>query len=379
MENTIVYNPTKLHFGKNVTEKLGNSVENYGKTVLLIYGGGSIKQNGIYEQVMRQLNSIGATVYEYSGITPNPVVEDVNAAASLGRHKEVDVILAVGGGSVIDASKIVSITIPVQHSCWDFMTDKAQPERSIPLIAILTLAATGTEMNRFAVVQNNDSKEKLGYGNPLIYPAESFLDPQYTESVPKDYTGYGVVDLTAHCLEAYFGEGDASLSDRFVYAIIREAMKYGVLLLDDLKNYGLREKIMYAATFALNNLTLYGRKSGDWGAHAIGHVLSVLYDVPHGASLSVAYPAWLKLQEDRIPGRITELGMNLFNTHNVDESVFELENFFASLDAPLRLTDLSIRDDKHEEIFKTMVTNGVGGVHHKLSENDYRKLIELMA
>ena len=379
MENTTVYNPTKLHFGKNVTEKLGKSIEKYGKTVLLIYGGGSIKQNGIYEQLMRQLNSIGATVYEYSGITPNPAIEDVNAAASLGRQKEVDVILAVGGGSVIDASKIVSITIPVQHSCWDFMIDKAQPKRSIPLIAILTLAATGTEMNCFAVVQNNDSKQKLGYGNPLIYPAESFLDPQFTESVPKDYTGYGVVDLTAHCLEAYFGEGDASLSDRFVYAIIREALKYGVLLLDDLKNYALREKIMYAATFALNNLTFYGRKSGDWGAHAIGHVLSVLYDVPHGASLSVAYPAWLKLQKDRIPARITELGRNLFNTDNADDSIFELENFFASLDAPLRLTDLGILDDKHEEIFKTMVTNGVGGNHHKLSESDYRKLIELMA
>ena len=167
---------------------------------------------------------------------------------------------------------------------------------------MLTLAATGTEMNRFAVVQNNQTKEKLGYGDPLIYPKESFLDPSYTISVPANYTSYGITDLIAHSLEAFFGEGEASLSDRFVYAIIHEALDNGPLLMKDPENYLLREKIMYAATNALNNLTFYGRKSGDWGVHSIGHVLSVLYDIPHGASLSIAYPAWLRLHQDRIPG-----------------------------------------------------------------------------
>lgn len=378
MENFILYNPTRLHFGYKVTDKLGHTVSKYGKRVLLIYGKGSIKKNGLYEHVMDQLMKAGLQVVEYEGIKPNPIIEDVDAAAALGRENKVDVILAVGGGSVIDSAKIISITIPVDHSGWEFMKDKKTPETAIPLIAVLTLAATGTEMNRFAVVQNLSTKEKLGYGHRLTYPAESFLDPSFTLSVPKNYTGYGIADLTAHCLEAYFGEGDASLSDRFVFAIIREGIKYGIPLMDDLKSYVLREKIMYAATNALNNLTSYGRKNGDWGVHSIGHILSLLYDVPHGATLTIAYPAWLKLMSSKIPSRIIELGQNAFQVDTVEKTIFELENFFASLDCPVRLSDVGIGEDKFEEIFRTMVLNEVSGRHHTLNSEDYRRLLELM-
>ncbi len=380
MENFELYNPVKLHFGKGIIGKLGKSVSHYGKRVLLVYGGGSVKRNGIYDQVMNELKKAGAEVFEYSGIRPNPIIEDVDAAARLGREKQVDVVIAVGGGSVIDSSKIISITIPVNHSGWDFMSGKAVPKTSLPLISILTLAATGTEMNSFAVVQNNATKEKIGFGHMLTYPKESFLDPSFTKTVPKNYTGYGIADLIAHCLEAYFGEGEASLSDRFVYSIIKEGMNYGLPLMDDLQNYSLREKIMYAATNALNNLTSYGRKNGDWGVHSIGHVLSVLYDVPHGASLSIAYPAWLKLHEDRAGDRIIELGKNLFGTDTVDATIFELENFFARIDSPTRMSEIGIKgEEKNVEIYQTMISNEVNGNHHKLSKDDYRKLIQLMA
>ncbi|MCK9399419.1 MAG: iron-containing alcohol dehydrogenase [Bacteroidales bacterium] len=380
MENFILYNPVKLHFGKNVVENLGKSVSHYGKKVLLVYGGGSIKRNGIYDQVIDQLRKAGTEVFEYPGIRPNPVIEDVNAAADLGRKKHVDIILAVGGGSVIDSAKIISITIPVDHSGWEFIKGKAKPKTAVPLIAVLTLAATGTEMNRFAVVQNNKTREKLGYGDPLTYPKESFLDPSYTISVPADYTSYGITDLIAHSLEAYFGEGEASLSDRFVYAIIREAIEYGPQLLNDPGNYALREKIMYAATNALNNLTFYGRKSGDWGVHSIGHVLSVLYDVAHGASLSIAYPAWLRLHKDRISGRIAELSNNLFQTATTDQAIEHLEFFFISIKSPVRLIDIGIDiKKKGGEIYQTLLSCKAGGNHHALSPEDYRELIRLMA
>jgi len=379
MENFILHNPVKLHFGKNVVENLGKSVSHYGKKVLLVYGGGSIKRNGIYGQVTDQLRKAGAEVFEYPGIRPNPVIEDVDKAAVLGRENKADVVLAVGGGSVIDSAKIISITIPVGHSGWEFIKDKAKPKTAIPLIAVLTLAATGTEMNRFAVVQNNRTKEKLGYGDPLTYPKESFLDPSYTISVPPDYTSYGITDLIAHSLEAFFGEGEATLSDRFVYAIIREAIDNGPLLLNDPGNYALREKIMYAATNALNNLTFYGRKSGDWGVHSIGHVLSVLYDVAHGASLSIAYPAWLRLHKDRIPGRIAELGINLFQTNTADQAIEHLESFFVSVKSPVRLSDIGIDAKlKGEEIYRTLYSCKAGGNHHPLKAEDYRELIRLM-
>lgn len=380
MENFILYNPTKIHFGRNVIENLNKSINRYGQKVLLIYGRGSIKKNGIYDQVILQLKKSGAEVTEYAGIRPNPIIEDVDAAATLGREKQVDMILAVGGGSVIDSAKIISITIPVRHSGWEFIKGRKKPQKAIPLIAVLTLAATGTEMNRFAVIQNNETKEKLGYGDMLTYPKESFLDPSYTISVSRDYTAFGIVDLIAHSLEAFFGDGKASLSDRFVYSIILEAMENGVPLLKDLSNYSLREKIMYAATNALNNLTVYGRKSGDWGVHSIGHVLSLLYDVPHGASLSIAYLAWLKLQKDRIPDRITELGLNLFGTSKPGDAIEELESFFSSLESPIRLKDININvSEKREEIYEGMIIGEAGGSHHKLSTKDYHKLIDLMA
>lgn len=380
MEHFIMYNPVRLHFGRGVAAKLGNTVAAYGKKVLLVYGGGSIKKNGIYDLVVGQLQAIGAEVFEYQGIKPNPIIEDVDAAATLGRKKGVDVILAVGGGSVIDSAKIISISIPVDHSGWDFMIGKARPHSSIPLIAVLTLAATGTEMNRFAVVQNNSTKEKLGYGDLHTYPKESFLDPEFTISVPRDYTSYGITDLIAHCLEVYFGAGEATLSDRFVFSIIREALDFGPELMLDLTNYDLREKIMYAATNALNNLTAYGRKNGDWGVHSFGHVLSVLYNVPHGASLSIVYPAWLKLHLSRTPERISWLGQNLFGALSGEETIAALESFFISIGSPVRLSELGIRtEEKGIEIFNTLKSNRVGGNHHKLNEEDYRTLIGLMS
>jgi alcohol dehydrogenase YqhD (iron-dependent ADH family) len=379
MEQFIMYNPVKLHFGRGVVSTLADSISKYGKRVLLVYGGGSIKMNGIYDEVIGQLHKNDVEVFEYHGIRPNPIIEDVDAAAALGREKLVDVILAVGGGSVIDTSKIISITIPVNHSGWDFIKGKARPKTAVPLVCILTLAATGTEMNRFAVVQNNKTKEKLGYGDPLAYPRESFLDPSYTLSVSTDYTSFGITDLIAHCLEAYFGEGEATLSDRFVYAIIREAMDYGPLLVRNPADYSLREKIMYAATSALNNLTVYGRKNGDWGVHSIGHVLSVLYNVGHGASLSVVYPGWLKLHLDRAPNRITELGKNLFATQTPGQTIERLESFFRQINSPVRLSECGIdAGEKMEEIFNTLKLNKAGGNHHKLTEEDYRKLIDFM-
>jgi alcohol dehydrogenase YqhD (iron-dependent ADH family) len=285
MENFIANNPTTIHFGKDVVSELGKVAKETGKKALLMYGKGSVLQNGSYDQTKKQLLQNHIEIVEYNGIKPNPVVENVIEAANFGIRHKVDFIVAVGGGSVIDSAKITAIAIADRVDPWLIMKYSHKAQNALPLIAVLTLAATGTEMNPVAVLQNHKTGEKLGYGNPLIYPRHSFLDPEFTTSVPATYTAYGIVDLIAHSLESFFGKGEATLSDRFVEAIIKEAFENGPKLMENLSDYDLRAKIMWAATNALNGLTSYGRTSGDWGVHGLGHILSLLYDTPHGASL----------------------------------------------------------------------------------------------
>jgi hypothetical protein len=378
MENFRIENPTVVHFGKDVIKNLAKTIGPIGKKVLLVYGKGSIKKNGIYDAVIEQLKAMNAEVAEYAGIKPNPIIEDVDAAAELGRKFQPDLILAVGGGSVIDSAKIIALTIPVDFSGWKFMTNQVVARKAVPLIAVLTLAATGTEMNQFAVVQNHATKQKLGYGNRLVYPRHSFLDPQYTFSVPRNHTAYGISDLTAHALENYFGKGVAPLSDKFVYAIIREAMEVGPKLLNDLENYGYRARIMYAATNALNGLTVYGRVTGDWGVHAMGHVLSLLYDTPHGATLSVIYPAWMKRMKERIPERIAELGKNLFNSNSMDETISSFEQYLRSIESPIRMSEIGLGVDKKIEIIETMTRSGVNGSNLKIEKEDIERIVDFM-
>lgn len=376
MKNFLAFNPVKLHFGKDVVQELGASAAELGKKALLVYGGGSVLQNGSYFDTLEQLKGQGIAVTEYKGIKPNPRVEDVNEAAGIGHSKGVDMVVAVGGGSVIDSAKIIALCIAENCDAWKVMTGKHKPASALPLIAVLTLAATGTEMNAVSVLQNAETREKIGYRNELTYPVHSFLDPSYTQSVPASYTAFGVVDLVAHCLEAWFGEGDASLSDRFVVSIIQEALEYGPKLMKDLDNYELRSHIMWAATCALNNLTLYGRESGDWGVHALGHVLSFLYDTAHGATLSIIYPAWMKVLKDRAGDRIQKLGQDLWGLSTVDECIEAFESYFSKLGSPLKCQEAGIDPSKKGEILALMNTQNAGGMNLELSDAERAQLVE---
>jgi alcohol dehydrogenase YqhD (iron-dependent ADH family) len=378
MENFVSNNPTALHFGKGVADNLSKTLNLRNRNVLLVYGKGSVKRSGLYNNVMDQLNAAGANVAEFGGIKPNPRVEDVDSAAALGRTHRADLILALGGGSVIDSAKIISITIPVQHPAWDFYTRRAIPKTAVPIAAILTLAATGTEMNPFAVLQNAATGSKDGYGHPLCYPKHSFLDPAITATVPRDYTAYGIADLIAHCLEAYFGKGDCPLSDRFIFSIIADAMEHGPRLLENLTDYDLRANIMYDATMALNGLTTQGKANGDWAVHGIGHILSLLYDTPHGASLTIAYPAWMKLHREKAADRIGKLGKNLFGTEAVDKTIKGFEDFFKILGCPVRLSEAAIPESEATKIILYLGKNKVSGSNYRLDQADYKVLLNNM-
>jgi alcohol dehydrogenase YqhD (iron-dependent ADH family) len=220
---------------------------------------------------------------EFGGIKPNPIVDDVQKAVEFCKQNNIDFIIGVGGGSVIDSAKIIALAYANNAEPWDIMTDKYICTKSIPIVAVLTMAATGTEMNPFAVLQNHNTHEKIGFYSELIYPAQSYLDPNLTLTVPKDQTAYGIADIVAHSLEAFFACGQAHLSDQLVGGLLREIFEVAPLLIKNLENYEYRARIMWASTVALNG-TLYGgrKSSGDWGVHSIGHVVSYLFDTPQG-------------------------------------------------------------------------------------------------
>jgi len=378
MKNFIAYNPVQLHFGRDVTDTLGEVTAAYGKRVLLVYGRNSAKKYGYYQRITDQLKKTGMEVTEFPGIRPNPLASDVDRAVAIARKKNVQVIVALGGGSVIDSAKIMSLCIPENLKAWDVMTGKADPVSNIPLIDILTVAATGTEMNNSAVLQDFDAGEKRGLKHPLNYPKHSFLDPSFTASVSRKYTAYGIADLIAHAMEAFFGDSEVSLTDRFVAEIIKDAMHYAPLVLDDPDNYEYRANIMLDATFALNGVTLYGRSGGDWGVHAIGHTLSLLYDVPHGASLSIAYPAWLKFEKKQIPERISKLGEFIFGTASIENTIEELIKFFVFIKCPVNLSDINIDNTRKTEILNQMNKNRVTGLVHILNSDDLEKIVNFM-
>lgn len=253
------------------------------------------------------------------------------------------------------------------------------PGKEIPLICVLTLAATGTEMNDAAVVQNSETNEKIGFVHPLMFPKHSFLDPIYTYSVSSEYTAYGIVDLIAHTFEAFFAKGESCLADRIVQSIVLEAMRYANLVLQEPENYEYRANVLLQSTCALNGITAYGRAgSGDWGVHNIGHILSMLYDTPHGASLSIVYPAWLQLHKDRISERILKLAKLIFNVNSIDDFLLKLKSFFKSIKAPVRLSEIGIGKDKKTEILELLIKNKASGYNHKLTNEDFEKIVDLM-
>lgn len=380
MENFVIYNPVKVHFGRGVVSKLGAAASALGRKALVVMGKGSSRTNGSFDQSLASLKAAGVEVVIYEGIRSNPVIEDVDKAAELGRKEKVDMVVAVGGGSVLDSAKIIAITIPANHSGWAFVDGDKKPTKALPILGVLTLAATGSEMNAYAVVQNNKLKKKIGYGHQLIFPRHSFLDPEFTTGVPLDYTAYGIADLIAHALEAWFGQGESSLADRFIASIILEAMEYGPQLLKNPGDYQLRAKIMYAATMALNGLTVQGKKSQDWGVHALGHCLSVQWDIPHGASLTIAYPAWLELHKNRIPDRISQLGEAIFGVDKPDQIIHELKSFFRALQCPVNLEQAGVRVQKKEldELLDVFRINKAEGIFHPLTAEDHSLLAKAM-
>ncbi|QQF61841.1 iron-containing alcohol dehydrogenase [Bacillus mojavensis] len=381
MENFTYYNPTKLIFGKGQLEQLRKEVKQYGKNVLLVYGGGSIKRNGLYDQVTGILKEEGAAVYELPGVEPNPRLATVEKGIDLCRQHDIDFLLAVGGGSVIDCTKAIAAGVKYDGDAWDIFSKKVTAEDALPFGTVLTLAATGSEMNPDSVITNWETNEKFVWGSNVTHPRFSILDPENTFTVPENQTVYGMVDMMSHVFEQYFHNVENTpLQDRMCFAVLQTVIETAPKLLEDLENYKHRETILYAGTIALNG-TLQMGYFGDWASHTMEHAVSAVYDIPHAGGLAILFPNWMRYTLDTNVGRFKNLMLNMFDIDTegktdkeiVLEGIDKLSAFWTSLGAPSRLSDYDIGEEKLEliaDIAAKEMEHGGFGNFQKLNKDD---------
>lgn len=314
MNNFVFQNTTKVYFGQDQLSSLGKELSVYGKRVLLTYGGGSIKKMGLYDKVVAEIKKADLELFEFSGIEPNPRVESVNAAAKLCKDEKIDVILAVGGGSTIDASKFIAASTFYEGDAWDLVVGEAPFTKALPLITILTLSATGTEMNSGGVISKISTNEKYGNGHPIMLPKVSFLDPSNTFSVSAFQTAAGAADIMSHVIEQYFNlEKDLDIVDTMMEGIMRSVIANAPIALKETSNYEARANLMYDSTWALNGF-VRGSKRQAWSVHPMEHELSAYYDITHGLGLAILTPRWLDycLDESTV-SRYVRFGTKVFD------------------------------------------------------------------
>ncbi|SFA96782.1 hypothetical protein SAMN04488072_104212 [Lentibacillus halodurans] len=380
MENFTYYNPVKLIFGRGQLDKLPEEVSQYGKKVLLVYGGGSIKRNGIYDHVMEKLHEINAEVHELPGVEPNPRVSTVRKGIDICKREGVECLLAVGGGSTIDATKAIAAGATTETDIWDIVTKKEQATDVLPFGTVLTISATGSEMNSGSVITNWETHEKHGWGSPYTYPKFSILDPAHTFSLPREQTVYGMVDMMSHVLEHYFHQTkNTPVQDRFCESILRTVIETAPKLLDDPENYEYRETIMLSGTLALNDMLNMGYR-GDWATHNLEHAVSAVHDIPHGGGLAIIFPNWMKhVLDENNADRFKQLAERVFDIDTAGKSDYDaalegiekLRDFWTSIGAPATLGDYHIDGGTIEEMAdKTVIARPEYGNFKKLSRQD---------
>lgn len=313
--NSFIYNiPTKVYFGENQLCNLGKEILKFGKRVLLTYGGGSIKRIGLYDRVLEELHNAGMEVFELSGIEPNPRIESVREGVKICKEQSIDVLLAVGGGSTIDATKFMAAGACVDHDAWEFFGANAKPlEHALPIVTILTLAATGSEMDTAAVISNPETGDKLGRLAPALLPKVSFLDPTLTYSVSKYQTACGSADIMSHIIEVYFNtQEDLYMLDTFMEGMLKTVVKYAPIAITEPENYEARANLMWASSWAINGF-INGGKRKAWSCHPMEHELSAMYDITHGLGLAILTPRWMEYCLDNSNvDKYVQYGVNVF-------------------------------------------------------------------
>lgn len=346
MKSFIYDLPTKIYFGENATDNLNSELKNYGKRVLLCYGGGSIKKTGLYDKVIEQIKKAGSDHFELCGIEPNPRIDSVREGAKICKEQNIDVILAVGGGSTLDCAKWIAAAAKVEHDAWDFFSEWAPVNDALPVLTVLTLSATGSEMNCGGVISNPQTKDKIGrLARPLL-PKASFLDPTLTYTVSAYQTACGSADILSHILEVYFSpNNDLYMLDRCLEAMMKTVIKFTPIALNKPDDYEARANLMWTSSWAINEFSKTG-KTHEWSCHPMEHELSALYDITHGLGLAILTPRFLKycLNEQNVD-KYVQFGVNVFD---IDKALPKMEIANLAID---KLSSFLFEDLKLDSTF----------------------------
>ena len=386
--NSFVYDiPTKVYFGENQLGHLGEELSKYGKKVLMTYGGGSIKKSGLYDKVVAEIKKAGLELFELSGIEPNPRVSSVNAGAKICKEEGIDVLLAVGGGSVIDCTKYIGAAAFYDGDAWDILEQKTDVTKCLPVLDILTLAATGSEMDYGGVISNPETKDKIGLMFPVMQPKVSFLDPTLTYTVSQYQTACGSSDMLSHIIEVYFNMNkDLYMLDTVMEGLMKTIIRYTPIAMKEPDNYEARANLMWASSWAINGF-VNGGKQQAWSCHPIEHEVSAIYDITHGLGLAILTPRWMEycLDETTV-SKYYQFGCNVFGLDPKMEpmevakkSIELLSDFlYNTLGLKSTFTELGI-DDKNFEIMaeKSVEIGGLKYAFKPLTKEDVIKIFEM--
>lgn len=364
MQNFNYCTPTRLIFGEGVIKDLPEVMSHYGKKILLTYGGGSIKKIGLYDKVLELLK--GYEIYELPNIMPNPKYDpSVLDGVRMCKEHNIDVILSVGGGSVLDCSKAIAGGAKYDGEPWDLITYKAETKAALPIVDIITLAATGSEYDAGGVISRTETNDKTCYSDPHLYPKVSFLDPIYTFTVSKKQTSAGIADAMNHIFEQYFCEDSTILNDGFMEAGLKSLMINGRKCLDNPEDYNARAEMMLVCTYGCNDIYSLGNSQSGWPCHGMEHALSAYYDITHGEGLAIITPRWMKhILSDKTVDRFLKYGVNVFGIDsNLDKmeiankAIEETYKFYESINIPMHLKDVGIDESRINEMAKHVADN----------------------
>jgi alcohol dehydrogenase YqhD (iron-dependent ADH family) len=383
MENFIYSISTRAYFGRDTLQHLEHEIPRLASRILLVYGGGSIKKIGMYEEITAILKTHDIVFEELGGVQPNPRLQLVKEGIQLCREKKLTFILAVGGGSVIDCAKAIAAGVPYNGDPWDFFTGKAQVQHPLPIGTVLTIAATGSEMNGNAVITNTETTQKLAVRSDLLRPQFSILDPSLTFTVPREQTAAGVVDIYSHVLEQYFSPTpDTYVQDRISESLLHTVIKYGPIALREPTNYNARAQLMWTSSLALNGLLTYG-KITDWATHAIEHKVSAVTDLTHGIGLAILTPAWMEyVSSDDPTGRLVDYANHIWGIEGrkreavVKKGIEKTRAFFASLGMPSRLKEVGVKENQLQDMARSIVSSGEIGKFRRLNETDVYTILK---
>ncbi|MBV6848785.1 iron-containing alcohol dehydrogenase [Xanthomonas euvesicatoria] len=340
------YNPTRIEFGSGKEALIGEHLHSHGvRKVLISYGSDRIKREGLFDTVTQSLTKHGIEFVELGGIVSNPVLSKVREGIEVAREHDVDAILSVGGGSVLDSTKAIAAGARYSGDVWDLFVGKGTFASALPIFAILTIAATGSEMNAYGVVTNEETQEKLSIGNDHTRPKVSILSPALMAGVSRDYLVYSAADIISHLIEVYFtATVQPKLQSRLVEALINTVIDTTRALLTNPDDEAARGEFAWAATLAQNGLTFSGSAGFSYPNHAIEHSLSALFNVPHGAGLSVVMPAWMKWYQEQNKPQFERFAKHVFGLHSAEEGIAALERWFDEIGTPTRLQQLDIQE-----------------------------------